>query len=183
MQRRRLFSTLAAITLMATSAYAESVPDQIMRQLRDQGFGQISVTQTWLGRTRIIGKSDKGQREIIVNPKTGEILRDLFTNAGGSAGSPVIGNTGSGRNTRSDDDDDDDDDDNSGSGGGDDNSGSGGGGDDGDDDDDSGSGGGDDGDDDDNSGSGGGGGDDDNSGSDDGGGDKGDSDSDDGDDD
>lgn len=105
MHRRRLFMTFAAVSLMAGSAYAETVADQISRQLRNQGFGQVSVTQTWLGRTRIIGQSDKGQREIIVNPKTGEILRDLFTGAGGSVSRPVIGNTGSGRRNSGTDDD------------------------------------------------------------------------------
>jgi hypothetical protein len=142
MFRRRQIFTLAAILMMAGPAFAESVADQISRQLRGQGFGQISVSQTWLGRTRIIGNSDKGQREIIVNPKTGEILRDLFTQASGGTANPVIGRTGSGG-------DDNGGDDNSGSGGDDDNGG----------DDNSGSGGGDDNGGDDNSGSGGGDGD------------------------
>ena len=93
---------------------AQSVAEQITRQLRDQGFGQVTITQTWLGRTRIIGKSGDGQREIIVNPKTGEILRDLFTTASGKSTNPVISSTRSGGSTGNDDDDDD----NAGSGSG-----------------------------------------------------------------
>lgn len=121
MHRRHLFMTIAAISLMASAALAEGVADQISRQLRDQGFAQITVTQTWLGRTRIVGNSKNGQREIIVNAQTGEILRDLFTGANDSDRSgPIIGNSGSDDNSDSSSDDNNDDD-NSGNGGGDDN--------------------------------------------------------------
>jgi len=146
MHRRLLLLSLATIGLLATQAMAQSVAEQISRQLRDQGFGQVTISQTWLGRTRIIGKSGDGQREIILNPKTGEILRDLFTTAGGKSGSPVISGTrsGSGNSGSSDDDNDDnsgsgsgsdDDDDNAGSGGGSDDDDDNGSGDDGNDDD------------------------------------------------
>ncbi len=98
MYRRSLILTLTIWSLTATFALAESSTDQIKRQLRDQGFSQITVAQTWLGRTRIVGQSKSGQREIILNPRTGEILRDLFTDSGGgqSSGNTVIRNTGSG---------------------------------------------------------------------------------------
>ena len=42
-----------------------------------QSFTRIETEQTWLGRTRIVAEGSQGQREIIVNPNTGEILRDL----------------------------------------------------------------------------------------------------------
>jgi hypothetical protein len=41
------------------------------------------VEKTWFGRNRITGTRDCGSREIIVNPKTGEILRDFWLNARG----------------------------------------------------------------------------------------------------
>jgi hypothetical protein len=120
MHRRPLILTLAIWSLTATFAQAESSADQITRQLRDQGFSQITVAQTWLGRTRIVGQSKTGQREIILNPRTGEILRDLFTQADGkSSNTPVIRNT-------STDDGGDDNGGNGSSGGGDGGSGSGG---------------------------------------------------------
>ena len=55
-----------------------------------QGYSDITTSQTWLGRTRIIAIGEDSRREIIVNPRTGEILRDFWQDI--------------------DDDDDDDDD-------------------------------------------------------------------------
>jgi hypothetical protein len=105
----------------------------ITDQLRGLGFEQIDVKQTLLGRTRIVARSAEGQREIILNPNTGEILRDFWQAAPGqsatnrlvdsrnSGGSDRSGSTDSGRSGSGDGSDD-----SSGSdGGNDDNSGSG----------------------------------------------------------
>ena len=76
--------TLVLGGLMAASpACAQSVSSEIVRQMSRQGFGNVIVEKTWLGRTRITGTRAGGSRKIIVNPKTGEILRDLWLNAQG----------------------------------------------------------------------------------------------------
>jgi hypothetical protein len=126
---------------------AASYADQVIAQLTKLGFSGISVEATWLGRIRIVGKRADGMREIVLNPRTGEILRDVW--------SPVSGS--SARRLVIDDVEDDGDHDNDGGGGddgGDDSGSDSGSHDDGGSDDNSGSGSGDDGGDSDNSGSG-----------------------------
>mgnify|MGYP006955165040 CR=1 FL=1 len=56
-------------------ALAQSVQDQIVSQLRGQGFTEISLQRTWLGRVRVIALRDDLRRELVFNPQTGEILR------------------------------------------------------------------------------------------------------------
>jgi hypothetical protein len=60
------------------SGFAKSFTDSVLDQLRNQGFDRISVKRTLLGRTQIIAQGKGGHREIILNPRTGEILRDLW---------------------------------------------------------------------------------------------------------
>lgn len=67
---------------MAGAATAGSLTDEILRQLRMQGYGKFRVSRTWLGRTRILAFRGGSQREIVVNPRTGEILRDVFHGKG-----------------------------------------------------------------------------------------------------
>jgi hypothetical protein len=149
MNRRLIIAGLCASILGGPAAWAQGFADSIVQQLRQQGYNGISVHDTWLGRTRIVGQSGSGSREIIIDPRTGEILRDLFQGSGGSGSRIVDDRQNSGRDSRNDSDDDRDDDsddddndeddsDNSGSsgGGGSENSGSGSGGSGGDDNDD-----------------------------------------------
>ena len=138
--RRAFMIVLAVVTALGLAApvMAATAADQIVTQLRDQGFTQIEVEKTWLGRTRIVAERKDASREIILNPGTGEIFRDLGLPKGGN-GSPKVkigrdddndgsgsGESGgdSGEDDDDDDEDEDDDSDNSGSGSGD-NSGSG----------------------------------------------------------
>ncbi len=111
MDRRGFLITLAAGVAAASPAVAQDVVDQVVRQLRSFGYTDITVSRTLLGRVRILASGPKGTREIILNPSTGEILRDLTTRAEGGSGAPILKDSGR-------DDDDDDDDDNSGGGGG-----------------------------------------------------------------
>gem|GEM_PF-1239585 len=142
---RRSFILMTVAALCASPVMAVSIADQIVSQLTEQGFADITVGRTLLGRVRIVALNEQYRREIIIDPRTGEILRDLTTTLNGKAvaaqisGSGQSSNTGSGGNSGSgnsggddheDDDDHDDDhedddehDDNSGHGSG--NSGSG----------------------------------------------------------
>lgn len=138
MKRRSFLVGLGAVAALqfglAVSAFAATAADQIIAQLRDQGFIEIEVEQTWLGRTRIVAERGDASREIILNPSTGEILRDLWLTKGGE-GSPKVqigrddenGNSGHGGSDNGGDDkdedededeDDEDDGDSSGSGSG-----------------------------------------------------------------
>jgi len=75
---RRLFLAGCMLALAPLPALAESLPDRVIRQLKAQGFTRFKVSRTWLGRTRIVATSSKQSREIILNPRTGEILRDYW---------------------------------------------------------------------------------------------------------
>jgi len=96
---------LAAGAVLGGPAFAQDYVASIVRQLRKQGFQTVVQERTLLGRIRIVATRGDGRREIIVNPGTGEILRDLWTpESGGSRDVVIIDDKG-------DDDDDDDDDD------------------------------------------------------------------------
>lgn len=81
MKRRQTFFALLLGGLMAASpAFARSLAENIARQLSGQGFSNVQIEGTWLGRSRITGTRNGESREIVVNPNTGEILRDLWLN-------------------------------------------------------------------------------------------------------
>lgn len=104
---RRAFLTLAPLALAATSgrAGAAGYADDVAAQLTKQGFRKISTTTTWLGRVRITAERKDGRREIVLNPRTGEILRDQWTLLRDpAAAKPIIDDVGEG----SDDDGSDD---------------------------------------------------------------------------
>lgn len=121
------FASGAALASMAGAAMALSYADDVVTQLVTLGFSDIMVETTWLGRIKISASRVDGRREIVLNPRTGEILRDVFTSSSADGVTRQViddvtddngGHSGSG--------DDGGGDDNSGSGG----SGSGSGGDD-----------------------------------------------------
>lgn len=151
MIRRTFVSLVLGTAVLAAGPAMADYTDQVKKQLRSQGFGRIEVSSTMLGRTRILASNKTGQREIILNPRTGEILRDMWTASSGGNGPVIAGSHDSGTNTSGGDDggtddggsddggsDDGGSDDGGDDSGGDDNSGEGGddsGGDDGGDDD------------------------------------------------
>lgn len=79
-----------ALCLMAVPALAQSYEASIIAQLRKQGYVEITQTKTLLGRIKILARQNGGWREIVINPRTGEVLRDVWT-VGGKAASPRIG--------------------------------------------------------------------------------------------
>ncbi|WP_165937708.1 hypothetical protein [Antarcticimicrobium sediminis] len=88
----RIVLALAVVLASAGIVRAEAVTDAITRQLRQQGYTQITVTRTFLGRARIVATSPDQDREIIVNPRTNEILRDYSESRGaGDATAPGRG--------------------------------------------------------------------------------------------
>ncbi|MCU0906566.1 MAG: hypothetical protein MUF73_03780 [Rhodobacteraceae bacterium] len=148
MKRRDIIGLAAGLVLAPTVALSQGLADRIVTELQRQGFTEIRTGTTLLGRGRIVATGPDGQREIIFNPRTGEILRDLWQarrsgsqasllGSGGSSGNDSSGSgsggsgsggsgsggSGSGGSGNDSDDDADDDSDDS---GGDDNSGSGG---------------------------------------------------------
>lgn len=74
------FWTIAPVVALclslATASSATPGQDIVTRSLQEQGFEVRLVHWTLLGRIRIIAVSDDIRREIVINPTTGEILRD-----------------------------------------------------------------------------------------------------------
>lgn len=109
MRRRDILAALLAAATLAGPALAQGYVDSVVAQLRKLGFRSIVQERTLLGRVRITAKRKDGTREIIINPRTGEILRDLWIPVKGGKKQVVIIDDKSGK--RRDDDDDDDDED------------------------------------------------------------------------
>ncbi len=139
-----LHALLFVVMLVLAGGMARAAPDyagQVVRQLADQGYRQIEVRRSLLGKVIVTGSRPGQQREIVIDPRNGELLRDLVRQG---AGAPVTAGTvrdssghqgrgrgrggsndaddddNSGRGGGNDSDDDDDDSDSSGSGSGDD---------------------------------------------------------------
>lgn len=73
---KRLIFLAFSLMLAASPAFADGLESDLVAQLRRQGFYQVEVSRTLLGRIRLVAQSDTRWREVIVNPSTGEILRD-----------------------------------------------------------------------------------------------------------
>ncbi len=117
MKRAMILSVCLALLAAGGPVRAADFAGTIVAELQQQGYGRIATDVTWLGRVRIVAEREGGTREIILNPRTGEILRDLWLLAEGGSGdegSRLVG----------DDDDGDDNDESSGSGSDDSSSGS-----------------------------------------------------------
>ena len=101
MKRRHFLCLIAASPVMASLALAgpgqaATFAEDVIAQLTRQGFAAITSESTWLGRVRITAERNGGTREIVLNPRTGEILRDIWTPADGSAGQvPIVDDIGS----------------------------------------------------------------------------------------
>ncbi len=91
-------------------AAAQTIQDQLVEQLQAQGFTNMQVSRTWLGRVRIMSRRGDLVRELVFNPQTGEILRDLWKTDDDDR-APWLFNPDSSWFDDDDDDDDYDDDD------------------------------------------------------------------------
>lgn len=78
MRRLILMLLTGGMMALAFPAVAQTAADRIVAQLRAQGFDDIMVTTTLLGRVQIIAREDDIRREIVLNPATGAILRDYW---------------------------------------------------------------------------------------------------------
>ena len=133
MNRRKFLAASATFTLLTIAAARadEDYVEAIVDWLQKQGYADISVTRTLLGRVRIIAVNSKGKRELVCNPRTGEILRDVLIGPDGGMLPPPTQSASSGssgsRSSSSGNNNDEDEGDHSGHGGGgdDDNSGHG----------------------------------------------------------
>ncbi|KFE34616.1 hypothetical protein [Thioclava atlantica] len=116
-RRRFLIVTSALMALGAGAAQAETAAEAVVRQLKSFGYGDIDVNRTLLGRVRITAARGAVSREIVIDPRTGEVLRDLsrsghtpiLNGPGGGTGRGSGGSGGSGLSNASGGDDGSDD--------------------------------------------------------------------------
>lgn len=107
---RRLFMTtaLGGVLGLAGMAEAQTVVDRVVSSLQRSGYDNISVTRTLLGRTRITGQRGQLTREIVLNARTGEVLRDIIIGTDGGAVSAGLLDDGDRDDDGIPDDEDDD---------------------------------------------------------------------------
>jgi len=78
---RRVFllsaSSFVALGASGQQAHA-SVEDSVAGRLRREGYRITRRRRTWLGRIRITAVRNHEEREVVLDPTTGEILRDYI---------------------------------------------------------------------------------------------------------
>lgn len=89
MLKRIIFILVLAMALpVAQPVLANPIADSAVSQLRKQGYNDIQVQRTLLGRIRITATSETYTRELVIHPITGEIMRDRWSSNAQSANSP-----------------------------------------------------------------------------------------------
>lgn len=73
--------------LWAAPVARAETPEEIVAQMQAEGFRSIEVSTTWLRRIRIVGEGQSGAREVVIDPRNGEVLRD-FTAPATAGGRP-----------------------------------------------------------------------------------------------
>lgn len=76
----RLLHCAVLLAGIAGSAAAEpkiaAVVTEMVRTLRAAGYDHVRVERTLLNRLRILAEQGRERREIVIDPRTGELLRD-----------------------------------------------------------------------------------------------------------
>jgi hypothetical protein len=70
--------TITVLVASATFVCAGPV-DAVVKELTNHGFTIRDIRKTWLGRVKIEATKNSTQREVVVNPYTGELLRDFVS--------------------------------------------------------------------------------------------------------
>ena len=73
---RTLFLIVALFFAAPVQAEGHTLHDRVVQVLVDDGYLEIRISRTWLGRTRFVGTNEVSRREIIINPNTSVVLRD-----------------------------------------------------------------------------------------------------------
>ena len=116
MKRRHFLAAATAFALCAAGPLAaQTAEERAIAQLRQQGYERFRVSRTMLGRVRILATGPAGEREIVLNPGTGAVLRDHLERDRGRLDDDAAnwrrGRGRSGEGERGEDAEDEDDDD------------------------------------------------------------------------
>lgn len=88
---RHVRSGVEIVVVSARVADRQSVQDMIT-ELTAAGFTYVEIHRTFLGRARLVAYSATEVREVILNPTTGEVLRDLAQESTGNLPKQANGN-------------------------------------------------------------------------------------------
>lgn len=104
--RTRLIGSLlgAALFASAPGAVLGQQMSAVVTFIEAQGYNIVQIERTWLGRIRIEAVRGNLEREMIIDPNTGEILRDYIEEAGDDSWS-FFGDSGSDDRARDNDGD------------------------------------------------------------------------------
>lgn len=99
---------VAFLTVSAAPAFSDMAPtiSVVAEELADQGYQVSKISKTFWGRVKIVANKGDLEREVVVNPNTGEILRDLVRRLRLGQGSDNSGSDRQGAVSGSDGDDD-----------------------------------------------------------------------------
>ena len=114
MIKRLFFILLLAFAAPPALADTTFVRGQILNELREDGYEEVRISRTLLGRMRFVATNNRSRREIVVNPITGVILRDYIRFLRGSDDddeNESVSDDDKGDDDGNDDDDDEEDDD------------------------------------------------------------------------
>lgn len=85
MNRRVFLLSSAGTLLLANSAFAAASHEEgVARALIGQGYRITSRRRTLLGRIRFTAEKGRTEREVVLDPSSGEILRDYSSVDGGA---------------------------------------------------------------------------------------------------
>lgn len=88
MNRRVFLLSSAGALLLANTAFAAASHEEgVARALIGQGYRITSRRRTWLGRVRFTAEKGRIEREVVLDPSSGEILRD-YSSADSGADRP-----------------------------------------------------------------------------------------------
>lgn len=85
MRRLTLPIVLPALLALWPGAARADRQSEIIAELKSEGYADIEVGRTWLRRVRIVAAGPRGAREIVIDPRNDEILRDYETPAAAPA--------------------------------------------------------------------------------------------------
>lgn len=107
----------ASVTAAGPALAADAAVEAAIGFLEAQGYQIVEVERTWLGRIRIEAVRGGQERELVMNPRTGEVLRDYIEDNEDEQDNGEDGDGGGEDSSGSGGDDDDSDDDDGGGGG------------------------------------------------------------------
>jgi hypothetical protein len=89
MKLRHILVGVLVTATLAAPVVAQDIQDDVEAALIAQGYEIVNVGRTWLGRLRLVAENDEIRREIVINPTTGEVLRD-YSVALANLGRPIF---------------------------------------------------------------------------------------------